>query len=91
MRNAKRAGIIAGEGQYTRALQALTSSGMAEPDRATVKQMREKHPPAQHPIGPLPTTDTAPLSLTTEAVLKAATRFKKGTAAGPSGLRPEHL
>ena len=90
-KNAKRAATKAGEGQFTRALQALTSAGMAEPSRQTVKVMREKHPAAQHPIGDLPTTDHAPLSFTSTQVVKAALKFNKGSAGGPSGLRPEHL
>ena len=90
-RNAKRASTKAGEGQFTRALQALTSAGMAEHSRQTVKVMREKHPAALHPIGDLPTTDHAPLSFTSTQVVKAALKFNKGSAGGPSGLRPEHL
>ena len=90
-RNAKRAATMAGEGQYARACQALTSAGMAEHNRQTVKVMREKHPAAQQPIGDLPTTDHAPLSFTSTQVVKAALKFRKGSAGGPSGLRPEHL
>jgi hypothetical protein len=90
-RNSRRAATLAGEGQFTRALQALTSNGMAEQTTATVKAMREKHPPAPNPIGPLPTTEHTPLSVSSQEVLKAATRFRKGSAPGPSGLRPEHL
>ena len=90
-RNAKRASTMAGEGQYHKALQALTSGGMAEHNRETVKIMKEKHPDAQHPIGDLPTTDYAPLSFTSSQIIKSALKFKKGSAGGPSGLRPEHL
>ena len=90
-RNADRANILAGEGQFTRAIQALTSAGMAPPNKETLKVMREKHPPASRPMGPIPTTEYAPLSVTPTAVLESATKFKKGTASGPSGLRPEHL
>ena len=90
-RNAKRAATKAGEGQFTRALQALTSAGMAEHSRQSVKIMREKHPAPQNPLGNLPTTDHAPLSVTSTQVVKAALRFNKGSAGGPSGLRPEHL
>ena len=59
--------------------------------RQTAKVMNEKHTAAQHPIGNLPTTDHAPLSFTSTQVVKAALRFNKGSAGGPSGLRPEHL
>ena len=90
-RNAKRAGTMASEGQFHRALQALTSAGMAEPNRETVKIMKEKHPVGQQLIGDLPTTDCSPLSLTSTQVIESALKFKKGSAPGPSGLRPEHL
>ena len=90
-RNAKRALAMAGEGQFTRAIQALTIADMAEKSRATVKLLRDKHPAPSLPPGPLPTTDSDPLTLYGPDVYKAALKFKKGTAAGPSGLRPEHL
>ena len=41
-RNAKRASTMAGEGQYHRALEALTSVGMADHNRETVRIMKEK-------------------------------------------------
>ena len=48
-KNAQRATRLTHEGQYTRALQSLTSAGMADHNRATVHEMTAKHPPAQHP------------------------------------------
>ena len=90
-RNVKRALAMAGEGHFTRAIQALTSADMAEKSRATVKLLRDKHPAPSLPPGLLPTTDSDPLTLYGPDVYKAALKFKKGTAAGPSGLRPEHL
>ena len=90
-RNAKRAYTIASEGQFSKALQAITSPGMAEYSAVTERQMRSKHPPPQRPIGPLPTTELAPISFTSSSVLKLALKFRKGSAPGPSGLRPEHL
>ena len=90
-KNAQRAAKIAGEGQFTRALQALTSAGMAEQTMDTERKMKGKHPAAQKPVGPLPTTEHAPLSVSSEDVKRAATNFRKGSAPGPSGLRPEHL
>ena len=90
-RNAVRAATLAGEGQYTRSLQALTSAGLADHSRATVKKMQAKHPEAAQELGPLPTTDTQPISFTQLQVSKAALRFRKGSAPGPSGMRPKHL
>ena len=70
----------------TRAIQALTSSGLAEHSAATLRVLREKHLEPRRPMGPPP-----PLTIPQEDVLKAITRFPRGTAPGSSGLRPEHL
>ncbi|MED5469236.1 MAG: reverse transcriptase domain-containing protein, partial [Cyanobacteriota bacterium] len=53
--------------------------------------MLEKHPDPLRPMGEYPTTDQAPLSVSTFQVCKAALSFNKGSAGGTSGLRPEHL
>ena len=90
-RNARRAFTIATEGQFTKSLQALTSAGMADHTAATERQMRSKHPLPQRPVGPLPTTEHSPITFISSNVLKLALNFRKGSAPGPSGLRPEHL
>ena len=89
--NAEQAATLAGEGQYTRAVQALSSLGMAEVGRETEAELRRLHPPAAKPIGPLPTTEAPQLTFTQMEVLKSVDRFRNGSAPGPSGLRPEHL
>ena len=90
-RNAERATVLAQDGQYTKALQALTSVGMAPPDRANLATMKEKHPRATSAPPPAPTTDLPQLSFSQVEVEKAMRRFRRGSAPGPSGLRPEHL
>ena len=90
-RNAERATVLAQEGQYTRALQALTSAGMASDTRATREAMKAKHPPARGEPQPAPTTDYPQISFSQEEVEKAARKFRRGSAPGPSGMRPEHL
>ena len=90
-RNAERARTKAGEGQFTRAIQALTSSGLADHTPATLRVLKDKHPDPLHPMGQPLTTDHAPLTTSQEEVLKGLTRFPRGTAPGPSGLWPEHL
>ena len=49
---------LAQEGQYRKAQQALVSSGMAEYNAATIKEIQEKHPPASLP--PMPASDIPP-------------------------------
>ena len=90
-RNAERATILAQDGQYTKALQALTSAGMAPQDRASVGDMRAKHPPATANPKPIPTTEVAQLVFNQIEVEKAVKKFRRGSAPGPTGLRPEHL
>ena len=89
--NAERAATLAQDGQFTKALQALTSAGMAPPTRANLKFMKEKHPQAPgEPVNPL-NTESPQLSFGQVEVDKAAKKFRRGSAPGPSGLRPEHL
>ena len=58
--NVVRASTLAGQGQFSRAIQALTTEGIAEVCRATEMELRHLHPAAFNPIGPLPTTATPP-------------------------------
>ena len=64
---------------------------MAEYNAATIREMQDKHPPASAPLPPKPATDIPPRVFSCPEVVKAALSFYKGSAAGPSGLRPEHL
>ena len=91
MRNAERAKLLAQEGQFTKALQALTSAGMADPSRANLQAMKEKHPQAAGPPIQVPATDLPQICFTQLEVAKAVKKFRRGSAPGPSGLRPEHL
>ena len=90
-RNAERATVLAQDGQYSKALQALTSAGMAPPSNANLKIMKEKHPAAPGNLAASPTTDVPQMSFGQAEVEKAVKKFRRGSAPGPSGLRPEHL
>ena len=90
-KNAERAAKLAQEGQYTRGLQTLTSHGMADNSRATVEQMRAKHPQADQAAPFQPTSTAQQISFSQKDVHQAAKSFRRGSAPGPSGLRPEHL
>ena len=90
-RNAMRSKSFAQAGQYTKAIQALVSNGIAEYTPATLAEMQSKHPAPFRPQPPLPSTDVPAQAFGGSEVSKAALSFKKGTAAGPSGMRPEHL
>ena len=90
-RNAERAKTLAQDGQYTKALQALMSAGMAPPTRANIEIMKEKHPQATRPQPPAPQVASPQLSFTSTEVEKMVKKFRRRSAPGPSGLRPEHL
>ena len=90
-RNAIRCKVKAQEGQYSRAMQALVSCGLAECSPAALSEMQQKHPAPRRPQPPPPTSVMPPKNFTTSEVATAALSFPKGSGAGPSGLRPEHL
>jgi hypothetical protein len=60
--NGRRATSLAHDGQYTKALQALCSSGLAQNNRETLKEMTSKHPTPPHQSTFQPQTDTPQLS-----------------------------
>ncbi len=79
-------------GQYGKAVQALTSHGVANSNEATIKILRSKHPQGPPPQFPRDKLDTTvPFSVDKEEVFEALTSFPKGTACGRSGLRVSHL
>ncbi len=88
--NAHRARRAMEDGQYKKATQALTSSGLAQASTEVLAEMLAKHPqndPPQLPSHPVPT----PIQINEAEVVKALRSFPKGTAPGPSCLRAIHL
>ena len=86
-RSAKRA---AQDGRYSKAIQALTSDGLASPSPEILREMQKKHPQASPPSVPLEQVPS-PAILSEPAVLKGVRSFPNDSAPGPSGLRPSHL
>ena len=87
--NVERATKLCQEGQYTKALQALVSLGLADHNQASITEMKAKHPRGAPPT--IPTTDSSPMVFSPSQILEACKTFHKGSGAGPSGFRPEHL
>ena len=85
--NTARVNTLAGEGQYSRAIQALTSLGMADTCSATEAELHRLQPAATRPLDPIARTEDKPLSFSQDDVLKQVNRFRKGSAPGPSGMR----
>ncbi len=88
--NSRRARRAAQDGRYSKAIQALTSDGLASPSPEILQEMRKKHPQAPPPSVPLDPVPS-PAILSEPAVLKGVHSFPNASAPGPSGLRPSHL
>ena len=78
------------DGQYRKALQCLTSAGIASTTEDVIAKMTEKHPSAAPPLMP-PDPVPPSVTVTDSDVIKALRSFPTGTAPGPSGLRATHL
>ena len=78
------------DGQYKKALQSLTSAGLAKPSNDVLVEMRAKHQVSS--ITTLPTDPPPPaVQVSKEGVFRALKSFPIGLAPGPSGLRANHL
>ena len=88
--NIRRAKQAVQDGQFSKAIKALTSDGLADHSAAIVQEMLSKHPQAPPPALP-PGLVPPSISLNEQAVLRGAKSFPIGSAPGPSGFRPCHL
>ena len=85
--NATHARRAVEEGQYKKALQALTSMGHAQLSSEVYNQMIAKHPQSDSPdIAPPP-----PVHVFTRRWLMASDHFPTCSAVGPSSLHANHL
>ena len=79
------------EGMFAKACRILVSSGLAPNNEDTWKLLKDKHPEGPLPIIP-ETTSAQSIFLNDDFdVYNILKSFPKGTAAGPSGLRVQHL
>ena len=88
--NARIAELAVQNGQYNKAIQALTSEGVASPSPEVLQKMLNKHPqapPPALPSGQVP----SPAKITEAAVCQGVRSFPNGYAPGPTGLHPTHL
>ena len=88
--NAKHARRAVEEGQFKKAIQALSSGGLAPTSPEVMKEMLAKHPQFPRPAIPPLQCPPAP-TFSVELVLKALKSFPGGSAPGPSNLRATHL
>ena len=88
--NIRRAKLAVQDRQYSKAIKALTSDGLASPSAEVLQEMLAKHPQSARPS--LPTGPVLPpTSVTESAVRKGVRSFPNGSSSGPSGLCPSHL
>ena len=88
--NIRRAKAATQEGQYSKAIKALTSDGLASPSSEVLEEMLGKHPQAPPPSLP-PGMAPPPFILSNSLILRSVKSFSGASAPGPSGLRPSHL
>ena len=88
--NARRARRAMEDGQYKKAIQSLTSDGLAPASAEVYEEMLAKHPQSLHPPSPATPAPT-PVQITAEGLAKALKSFPSGSAPGPSSFRPTHF
>ena len=80
------------DGDVKGAVRLLCSDDrLAVPDAATFAELCQLHPPAPADRRAVPLTVASPLQVSPAAVIKAIQSFPNGSAAGPDGLRPQHI
>ena len=81
---------LARDGLLGKVCQVLLSEGLAPNNDATWQLLLSKHPASPPPT--VPDVSQTPASLGRDFDIRAVLRsFPKGTAAGPSGMRVQHL
>ena len=88
--NARCAHRVVEAGQYRKAIQFLSSAGLAQASIEVVNEMRAKHPQADPPsIPPAPTPP--PVQVSGGDVIRALRSFPSDSAPGPSNFRASHF
>ena len=86
--NARRAVQKVGEGELSKAIEALTSAGLAPPTAENARKMEDLHPRGEPPAAR--TTEEPQVKITVEDLKKAVASLKSGAAAGPDSHKPSH-
>jgi hypothetical protein len=78
------------QGQYSKAVQTLSSEGIVEPSTSTTSKLQDKHPLGQLPR-PIDLSGVDSVQVHMEDITQALRSFPKDTACGRSGIRASHL
>ena len=79
--NARRARLAVQDGRFSKAIQALSSEGLALPSPTVIQEMKDKHPQAPPPTlppGPVPPS----VEVSEQIVHRRVKSFLKGSAPG---------
>jgi len=88
--NISQALLWARKGRYNNAIQALTSTGVADKnDDSAFQELLERHPKSDLPCCSAP--ESFSLTVNESAVVVRLKGFPRGTSPGASGLRAQHL
>lgn len=87
---AARAEDLARDGEYSRAVAALTSGTVRNPDEQSLADLEALHPRRTEPMPDLP-APARPTPVSTDEALRALRSFGRRTSPGACGMRPEHL
>ncbi len=82
--------LVTQQGQYSKAVQALSSEGIVEPSADTTTKLQEKHPLGRLPT-PIDLSGVESIEVLMEDITQALRSFPKDTACGRTGLRVSHL
>ena len=85
--------LLAAKGELSRACAALVEPTPLPPSAETFTQLQDKHPRAALPDPALlgPPRPAAVPEFEAQAAARAVRGFKRASAPGPTGLRPDHL
>jgi hypothetical protein len=78
------------QGQYSKAVQALSSEEIVEPSTSTTIKLQDKHPLVQLPR-PIDLSGVDSVQVHMEDITQVLRSFPKDTAFGRSGMRASHL
>ena len=79
------------DGRLSAACASLISDALVDPTEENVQKLKEKHPFQDIPSDLPSASECDPIFIEPSLVLKKLRSFNKGSAAGPSGIKANHI